>query len=212
MGTVETAAGLFRAAWAIALHEMPDAELAEGEAAIGNLVQAIRGRVQSHSPEAVLAHLHDVMFDVLDFQGNAEDYYNPGNSYLPEVLRSRRGLPITLVLVYRRVAADLGLTVHGINAPGHFLAEVALDPAGTGPPMYVDPFFGGGLLTPAEVFARIAETTGRAVEPSPHLLARATGAQWLRRMLHNLQGIFAAAGRDRDLYAMQELEELLRQN
>jgi regulator of sirC expression with transglutaminase-like and TPR domain len=209
MPNLDAPQALFRAAWAIACHESPDADLATGELAVANLVAAVQRRVRSRSQEALLAHLHDVLFDVLGFRGNTEDYYSPANSYLPEVLRTRRGLPISLTLVYRQVAAGVGLDVHGVNAPGHFLAEVELRDGAGGPPMYVDPFFRGGLLTVPEVFERIARTTGRAIEPSPELLSRATPRQWLARMLHNLQAVFAAAGRERDVYAMQELESLL---
>jgi regulator of sirC expression with transglutaminase-like and TPR domain len=104
--------------------------------------------------------------------------------------------------------------VHGINAPGHFLAAVegadAGEPAvGNGSLMYVDPFYGGGLLTEDDVFRRIAETTGRDVPRSAQMLARATGRQWLARMLVNLQAVFATLGRERDLLAMQELQALL---
>jgi regulator of sirC expression with transglutaminase-like and TPR domain len=147
------------------------------------------------------------MFDVLGFRGNTEDYYNAANSYLPEVLRTRRGLPITLALVYRRVAAGLGLVVHGVNSPGHFLAEVEFE--GSGKSMYVDPFFGGGLLNEKEVYERVSQATGQAVDPASEHLARATPRQWLARMLHNLQAVFAASGRERDVYAMQELHGLL---
>ena len=205
----DTAEGLFRAAWAIAQHDMPDADLAGGEAIIANLVAAVRRRVRSQSPEALLAHLHDVLFDVLGFRGNVEEYYLPSNSYVPEVLRTRRGLPITLTLVYRRVGAGLGLVVHGLNAPGHFLAEVEVEQMGEKQSMYVDPFFGGGLLTEAEVFERISQTTGRAIDPSSRHLKRANAEQWLSRMLNNLQAVFAASGRERDVYAMQELQALL---
>jgi len=125
------------------------------------------------------------------------------------VLRTRRGLPITLTLVYRRVAAGLGLVVHGLNAPGHFLAEVETEQFGETQSMYVDPFFGGGLLTQSEVFARITQATGQAIDPSSEHLQRATPEQWLARMLHNLQAVFAASGRERDVYAMQELHALL---
>ncbi len=207
--SAHTAAGLFRTAWAIAQHELPRADLASGEAVVGNLVQAVRRRVRSQSPKALLTHLHDVMFDVLEFRGNVEQYYLPSSSYLPEVLRTRCGLPIALTLVYRRVAAGLGIEVHGVNAPGHFLAEVEFEQFGEMQSMYVDPFFGGSLLTRAEVFERISQATGQAVDPSPAHLMRATPEQWLARMLHNLQAVFAAGGRERDVYAMQEFQSLL---
>ena len=175
---------------------------------IANLVATIRGRVRSESVEAKLAHLHDVLFDLLDYRGNVDDYYSPANSYLCEVLRTKRGLPITLTMLYRRVAAGIGLTVHGINAPGHFLAEVVID-GERGESIYVDPFFGGGLLHASEVFERILEATGRDLEPAIDHLSRATPQQWLGRMLNNLQAVFAAAGRERDVYAMQEMQALL---
>ena len=211
---VDTTAGLFRAAFAIARHERPDADVAHGEATIAELADTVRRRVHSANIEAKLAHLHDVLFDVVGFVGNVEDYYNPANSYLPDVLRTHRGLPITLVLVYKCVAEQLGLVVRGINSPGHFLAAVQNGEPIDSPTkpdawMYVDPFYGGELLDRSDVCRRIAETTGRVSAESPAWLAPATHRQWLGRMLNNLQAVFAHTGRERDLYAMQELQELL---
>lgn len=206
---IHSAEGLFRAAWAISTHELPDANVTEGEQTISKLANALLGQVRSRSPEALLAHLHDVLFDGLGFRGNVDDYYNPANSYLPSVLDSRRGLPITLSLVYRRVAAGVGLVVHGVNAPGHFLAEVELSDAGKASSMYVDPFYRGRLLSSDEVFQRICQTTGRSLTPDAELVRRATPREWLARMLHNLQAAFAATHRQRDVYAMQELQSLL---
>jgi regulator of sirC expression with transglutaminase-like and TPR domain len=209
LAQVEKTRGLFRAAFAIACHERPEANLAEAESIIEQLSATVHGRVRSTSSEAILAHLHDVLFDVFGMQGNREDYYNPANSYLPDVLHSRRGLPITLVLVYKCVAEPLGLMVYGVNSPGHFLAEVRTKEYLGAKSMYVDPFFGGGVLTVEEVFERISQATGQTVFPSPALLARATHRQWLARMLTNLQAAFSAAGQERNMYAMQELQALL---
>jgi regulator of sirC expression with transglutaminase-like and TPR domain len=211
---VETTEGLFRAAFAIARHECPAADVNPAQATIAELAETVRRRVHSANVEAKLAHLHDVLFDVVGFQGNVEDYYNPANSYLPEVLRARRGLPITLTLIYKCVAEGVGLSVRGINAPGHFLAAVrsAERPAEdeiAGSWMYVDPFYSGELLDGDDVCRRIAETTGLAAANPSQWLAPASHRQWLGRMLNNLQAVFAHAGRERDLYAMQELQELL---
>lgn len=202
--------GLFRAAWAIAMHAMPEAELSIGETIVENLAGTVRRRVQSPAAAAVLAHLHDVLFDVYGLSGNTDDYYAPANSYLPEVVRTRRGIPITLTLLYFRVGSDVGLKVHGINAPGHFLAEVE-DPETDGVTMLVDSFDGGRVLSHDEAMHRIAAATGREVPPSARVLVRATPHQWLDRMLNNLQASLAAAGQDRDVLAMQELQELLRE-
>lgn len=209
LADVDAASSLFRAAFAISLHERPEASLAEVESIVEQLSTTVRGRVRSASSEAVLAHLHDVLFDVFGMQGNREDYYNPANSYLPDVLRSRRGLPITLVLVYKYVAEPLGLKVYGVNSPGHFLAEVRTNDSLDSKPMYVDPFFGGGVLTVEEAFERISQATGQSVLASSALLARATHRQWLARILTNLQAAFSATGQERNMYAMQELQSLL---
>jgi regulator of sirC expression with transglutaminase-like and TPR domain len=209
LSCVDTTAGLFRAAFAISLHERPDALLVEAEATIERLSATVRSRVRSSSPEALLAHLHDVLFDVYGLRGNTEDYYSPANSYLGDVLRTHQGLPISLVLVYKCVAEPLGLTVYGINSPGHFLAEVESARGGGSSPMYVDPFFGGGLLTTNEVFNRLSQATGQELFPSATLLVRATHRQWLSRMLTNLQAAFTAAGQDRNALAMHELFLLL---
>lgn len=210
-----TTRGLFRAAFAIAQHERPTADVDQAEHVVASLAEAICRRVHSSNPQARLAHLHDVMFELIGFRGNTTDYYDPANSYLPDVLRTRRGLPITLVLVYKYVAEGVGLRVHGINSPGHFLAAVetggASDATGTSSSswMYVDPFYGGELLHEPEIFRRINQSTGREMTPSRRLLAPATGEQWISRMLANLQAAFAALGRERDLLAMQELQALL---
>jgi regulator of sirC expression with transglutaminase-like and TPR domain len=223
---VDTSSGLFRAAFAIARHEHPAADVTQAERIVADLADTVRGRVHSDRLDAKLAHLHDVLFDIVGFSGNVEDYYNPANSYLPDVLRTHRGLPITLTLIYKCVAERVGLTVRGINSPGHFLAAVRSTSVNFGQTtsdggaenrqaqhdlrwMYVDPFYGGELLDGADVCRRIAETTGLVADNPAHWLAPATNRQWLSRMLNNLQAVFAHTGRERDLYAMQELQELL---
>ena len=211
---LDTTAGLFRGAFAIARHETPEADVTRAEATVTELAETVRRRVHSANVEAKLAHLHDVLFDIVGFSGNVDDYYNPANSYLPDVLRTHRGLPITLVLVYKCVAEQIGLVVRGINSPGHFLAAVQNDEISSGPTKrdgwaYLDPFFGGELLDHNDVCRRIGETTGKASADASRWLTAATHRQWLSRMLNNLQAVFAHTGRERDLYAMQELQELL---
>lgn len=193
------------AAVGIAQHENPDEDHRSVHETIARLGDAVRQRVQSDDPQARLAHLHDVLFDVVGFTGNKDDYYSADNSYLPTVLRTRSGLPITLTLVYRLAAQQVGISVQGINAPGHFLAQVSL----ADDQFYVDPFFGGSLLSESEALDRISTVLGRTVEQGEEVLQVASTEAWLLRMLANLQGLFAHQGRDRDLYAMQELQELV---
>ncbi len=172
MPRVDSTQGLFRAAFAIALHERPGADVVQAEEMIAEWADAIARRVHSPSPPARVAHLHDVLFDVAGFGGNPHDYYNPSNSYLPDVLTTHRGLPIALVLIYKCVAERIGLQVLGINAPGHFLAAVECPEPGAagqsnGGWIYVDPFYGGDLLNVQDVYRRVREATGRDVPDAP---------------------------------------------
>ncbi|TWT36165.1 hypothetical protein KOR34_10660 [Posidoniimonas corsicana] len=198
--------GLFRAASAIALHSRPEASIDDACEAINKLAGAVRSRVRSRTDQALLAHLHDVMFEVAGFRGNSTDYYNPANSYLPDVLRTRRGIPISLTLVYRTIASLVGLRVEGINAPGHFLASVTIYEGATDHTLFVDPFHGGVLLNEHETIELISGATGRQERATPATLAIASPSDWLLRSLRNLQGVFAHRGQVRDQLAMQELQ------
>lgn len=191
------------------MHAHPEADWPETRAAIDRLAAAVRSRLRTDSDEGRLAHLHDVLFEVAGFGGATEDYYRPANSYLPSVLRSKRGIPISLVLLYKLVAERVGLRVDGVNAPGHFLAAIRCREAAGERLMYVDPFYGGRLLTADEARERVRETTGHDFGADTEVLSTATNPGWISRMLLNLQAIFAAQGNERDLYAMQELQACL---
>lgn len=205
LAIVETTQGLINAATAISMHALDDVDPEEVDADLQELAHRVSSRVSSHQPQALLAHLHDVLFDEEAFCGNSEDYYDPFNSYLPVVLESRLGIPITLSLVYKVVGERVGLEIEGINAPGHFVVRVMTDEGW----MIVDPYVGGGVLTADEAFQRMEEVTGRRVPRSREYLAPATHSQWLSRMLVNLQHIFATTERRGDLAAMSELQSLL---
>ena len=105
--------------------------------------------------------------------------HGSANSYLPEVLRTRRGLPITLSLVYKVVAERLGLRARGIGLPGHFLCGVEVD----GKIMLVDAFAQGRIITVDEAHARMQEMLGPDVEWSDEMLQPVSNRHWLTRML-----------------------------
>jgi regulator of sirC expression with transglutaminase-like and TPR domain len=196
---------LVKAAVAIAMHELEHADADQVLASLDALASRARGRLRSTHVEAVLAHLHEVLFEEEGFSGNTDDCFHPNNSYLPVVLETHRGIPITLTLIYKVVAEQLGLQVDGINAPGHFLARVRLE---TGS-LLIDPFYGGRILTAEEAVGRVQEVTGWVVPAGGQYLPKATHRQWLARMLTNLQNIFVTRGRTEAAAAMGELKALL---
>lgn len=205
MPVLETTDGLLRATIAISMHAFEDVDPDDIDDRLSALADRVQSRVRGGSVQAVLAHLHHVLFDEEGFAGNWQDYYQPLNSFLPAVLESRRGIPVTLSLIYKVVAERVGLTVQGVNAPGHFLARVAVDRDG----MIVDPFYRGTVLTEAEAHTRIEQATQRQLPHSRHFLRPASHREWLARILANLQQIYAANLCYDDLAAMNELHSLL---
>jgi regulator of sirC expression with transglutaminase-like and TPR domain len=205
VGCIESPDALVRGATAIAMHQIENVDAAEVDATLQRLADSVRSRVRGTQPQALLAHLHDVLFDEEQFIGNQEDYYNTSNSYLPEVLRTKRGLPITLSLIYKIVAERLGLRAWGIGLPGHFLCGVEID----GVTMLVDPFSGGRIVTVDEAHARMQEMLGPDVEWSDELLQPVSNRHWLTRMLQNLLHTYGNSGHFADVAAVLEMEMLL---
>lgn len=201
---LDTEEGLLAAAVAVAMHAMPQTELNETEAELTKIVEAVAWHVKSGSDQAKLAYLHQILFDEYGFRGNGQDYYNPRNSYLPSVLKSRRGLPIMLAMVYKLVAGRLGLRSWGVGLPGHFVAGV--DCHG---PALVDCFHGGRLLDRDNAIELIRETAGEESEFDESMLRPVTHRHWVTRLIQNLLQIHSAAGNYADVAAMLEFELLL---
>jgi regulator of sirC expression with transglutaminase-like and TPR domain len=192
---------LLRAAIAIAMHEMEQVEPAAVVRRIDRLAEVVRSRVVSGQGRAYLAHLHEVLFVEEGFHGHDPGGFDTAFSYLPAVLETKRGLPITLALLYKSVADRLGLDVRGINAPGHFLLSVD---SGRDR-MIVDPYGGGRVLSRDEAFDRMERAVGTPVQRMSALLLEASPRQWLARILRNLEAIFVQRQRQLDLRAMLEL-------
>lgn len=207
--------GLVRSAVAVSMHELDEADWVGVETALDDLADQVRERMTGDAPRALVAHAHEVLFEEARFRGNMGEYDSPANSYLPRVLRTRLGLPITLVLVYKAVLERLGVPVMGVNAPGHFLAALpgaavgdTQDPDGLS---LIDPFCGGRLLTRAEAIDRIVQATGDdlVLDAEADLLPLATHKQWLTRLIRNLELGFQRRGQSDDANAMAEMMRLV---
>jgi regulator of sirC expression with transglutaminase-like and TPR domain len=159
-------------------------------------------------PSNLHAALHQVLFLEEGFAGDTDRYYHALNSYLPAVLNTRCGLPITLGLLYKAVGEGAGLTIAGVNAPGHFLVRVRTESGW----QIVDPFYDGELLSRDQVFDRLDRIAQRLLPRSDELLAAPTHLAWLYRLIGNLRHLFNAEGRLDDLRAMNELVDVLRQS
>lgn len=170
---------LERASWLIAGALMPWIDLEECLAMVDGWGNEFGRRIAvgESDPVSVLTrYLHGE----LGFDGNANDYYNHENSILPCVMESRRGLPLTLTLLYIFVAARAGVTLHGVNLPGHFIARCG--------ETYFDPFHSGRILSLADCADILARQN---IELSDEHLENPGSREVLARMLANLGHAYA---------------------
>ena len=203
---LDTSQGLLNAVVAVSMHFLPNAEVRTVQLEINEIAARILSRVSSGNPRALAAHLHDVLFEELGFHGDATNYFNPRNSFLPHVLESKQGLPITLAIIYKLVAERIGLKVDGISSPGHFLARLHVG----GDSMIVDPFFRGDVLNSEQVADRVALTTGQREVVPVDQLPSATNRQWVARVIANLIHIYSMQGCPQSIAAMSELYDALK--
>jgi regulator of sirC expression with transglutaminase-like and TPR domain len=132
--------------------------------------------------------LNQFLFTELQFVGNDQHYEDPRNSFLNDVLDRRTGIPITLALVYKEVARRAGVSVEGINFPGHFLLRCPTPPGSRYPrDLIIDAHHGGALLTEGMCRELLLRHAGDAARWDQHLMAYATKPQILARMLLNLK-------------------------
>jgi len=155
---------------------------------VESLAQQLRSRIAEDDSTAVrIGLLNEFLFEEQGFRPNAEDYYDPRNSYLNEVLDRRLGIPITLSVLYIAIGRRVGLPLEGVPFPGHFLVKCPLDQG----LVVLDPYAGGASLTVKDLQERLREVQGGEVSRAivVGMLGSATSKQILARMLRNLKAI-----------------------
>jgi regulator of sirC expression with transglutaminase-like and TPR domain len=172
--------------------EYPELEIPRYLARLETLGGEARARscAAGAAGRAAIDAVNQLLFEELGFRGNSEDYYDPRNSYLNDVLDRRTGIPITLSTLYMEVARRAGLEVAGVGLPGHFIVRVSLP----GEEVLLDPYHGGLRLSEADCQRRLDRIYEGRVRLGPELLAACSRKQILARMLRNLKAIHARAG------------------
>lgn len=163
----------------------PDYYLAE----LDRLGSTLRARLPSDfSPVHRLLALNRFLFIELGFEANDENYYDPDNSMLHMVLERRRGIPITLSIVYLEIGKRIGLNLAGVSFPGHFLVKL---PVSDGD-LILDPYSQGKSLSEADLRLRLGELAqdiDPAQLPLRPFLEPASKREILARVLRNLKAI-----------------------
>jgi regulator of sirC expression with transglutaminase-like and TPR domain len=205
LGSLDNPLGLFSAAVAISLHFLPNHSMQPSIDSLKEMAETVRRRVHHVTPDALVARLHEVMFDELGFTGNDHDYFALDNSLIPRVLETKQGMPITLSLIYACVGRLSGLQIVGINSPGHFLVRVQLEHD----VMLVDPYHGGRVLSTDEGIALIERVLQQPLHDEEDWFPVCSPRLWLQRILNNLRSTLIHTGHYRDVAAMRELQSVL---
>jgi regulator of sirC expression with transglutaminase-like and TPR domain len=181
---------LARGALLVAKEEYPDLDVEKYLDQIAALAREAEPAVNAGADTIEkVQRLSEFLFTRKGFDGNRDQFADPRNSFLNDVLERRLGIPISLAVVYIEVGRRLGLNLFGVSFPTHFLVK-AVDERGE---LFVDPFNGGSILSLDEIRARLIQIYGQPVDVHPSMLHAADGRQILVRMLRNLKNIYASA-------------------
>jgi len=178
----------------IARTEYPELDVEHYLQRLDDMAVAVLSRVQNFQAlDDVLRALNAYLFIELGFTGNADDYYDPRNSFLNVVLERKLGIPITMAIVYMEIGHRLGLPLAGVSFPGHFLVKLCAASSDT----VLDPFSGGSVLSESLLEKRLDKMRSKgstACRDLPSVLLPASNRSILERMLRNLKGIYLKRG------------------
>jgi regulator of sirC expression with transglutaminase-like and TPR domain len=176
---------LATAALMIAEAEYPGLDIPAYIATLDRFATRARRALTAAPDDPPMATVLRVLYGDLGFRGNADDYYDPRNSFLNEVLDRRTGIPITLGVVLIEVCRRVGVDARGVSYPGHFLVRSAT----AGGAVFIDPFE-GVQLDEGDLQALYQRATGEDGPLDPRRLEPATRKQILLRMLNNLRCVY----------------------
>ena len=179
---------LARAALLVAASEYPQLDAARYVERLDAMAEVVRGRIGGEmNPLDIIAGINRHLFDEEGFVGNSEDYYDPRNSFLNEVLDRKTGIPITLSTVYLEIAERLKLPLVGVGLPGHFLVKHPYFE------VLIDPFAKGRILSEDDCREQMKQLLGEEVPFHKAYLNGVTKRHIVLRMLNNLRTIYVNA-------------------
>ena len=182
---------LARAALTIARTEYPELGFDPYLRRLEELARRVKARLpRVADPGETIAALNHVLFVEEGFRGNRENYYDPRNSFLNQVLDRKLGIPITLALVYMEVARRSGFPLFGVGMPGHFLLK-HYDVEGR--ETLIDAFDNGAVVTARECQNRLDQIYSGQLPLQPEFLLSVSRRQMLTRILNNLKNVYMSA-------------------
>jgi regulator of sirC expression with transglutaminase-like and TPR domain len=178
---------LIRVALEIAADAYPDLDIEHYVAKADKLAERVRARCEAGAkPRKVLGQINWALFVEEGYEGNHDNYFDPRNSYLNEVIDRKKGIPISLSILYVGLAERLGVVLEGVNLPAHFMLR--LDDSTE--PLFIDPFHAGEFLSRRGCEGRLSELIHHPVALSDDQIAACPPRVIVARMLRNLKAIY----------------------
>lgn len=175
------------ASFLVAAEEYPNLDIEQSLERVRLIAAEGARRVYAlQNPFARLDGIREYLFEEMGFRGNEEDYNDPRNSYLNEVLDRRLGIPLTLSILFVEVARAARFEALGVGLPGHFVTRVTYGDR----TIFVDPYHGGRVITQDDCADLVRRTTGRISLFRPDMLEGVDERAMLARMLLNLKHIY----------------------
>lgn len=184
--------------------EYEDLDIPRHQESFQNMVEEVRrGLVKDAKLREQAAHVVRVFSETLSFEGDKNNYYNIKNSFLNDVMLRRKGIPISLSLIFMGLCRGAGLKAVGISFPGHFLVRIIasgghFEISTTREQVedwktqwFIDSFDGGHFMTVQECEQRLMEWTRGVIPFGPEVLSVAHPREIVSRMLRNLKAIFS---------------------
>lgn len=178
---------LARAALYIAQEEYPHIDPDEYLNALDTMASELQERLPGEKyPLRIVQSINQYIYDDLGFAGNRENYYDPRNSFLNDVIERRLGIPISLALIYLEVARRIDFPMEGVGMPGHFLIR----PSFPEMEIFIDVFNNGEVLFPEDCQELLSQIYQQQVALQPEFFPVVSKRQFLERMLKNLKYIY----------------------
>jgi regulator of sirC expression with transglutaminase-like and TPR domain len=178
---------LAAAALYIAQEEYPELDCGAYLQRLDTMAAQLRDRLPAEAyPLKILRAISDYLFAAQGFVGNSQNYYDPRNSFLNQVLDRRTGIPITLALVYLELARRIDFPMAGVAMPGHFLVRPTVEDMA----IFVDAFHQGEIMFEEDCRDRLKQIYGLDARLRPHHLDPIGPRPFLARMLTNLKVIY----------------------
>lgn len=194
MRTPDSSFNIAECALIVARHEYPSLDVPGYLQQLDQIAERLRLRLPADAGKPhVISMLNHYLFRELGYAGNRDNFYDPRNSFLNDVIDRRIGIPITLSILYMEIGRRVGVTLQGVSFPGHFLAKYVTDQG----VIVLDPFNQGISLSEADLRERLRQSGGGVDSldmPLSALLRAATPHEILLRLARNLKAIYSNAG------------------